>query len=462
MRYNFDTGHFLSIFMLTKHLSLTIYILTKKVRLPKAVAGENFPMSVQTFPGLYIHVPFCRTKCPYCDFYSSTDVQLVNDFIIALEKELLYYCKSFPAVDTVYLGGGTPTVLPDGELAAIMAMVHRRIAVAPDAEITIEANPNDLNLERLSKLRSLGFNRISLGVQSFDDEVLQLLGRRHTADEARQAIKQARQAGFDNISIDLMYGLPGQSLDGWLATLEEAFGLAPEHLSCYQLTIKEETPFFERARRGEFKLCSEADEERLFMETAAFLEDRGYCHYEVSNFSRAENLQARHNSKYWSHVPYLGLGPAAHSFDGRQRWWNQKSVEGYVQKLLQGMSPAENQSSVIPACPESLSCGGKDSGQAGMTGKGEIQKIQNDDFLPCEGCEKLTDDQLRSEALMLALRTCRGIALDVVGENPAIVRTLERLEADGLVTFSDNRVAPTRRGLLLADHVARELYGNML
>ena len=368
-------------------------------------------MSPQSLPGLYIHVPFCRTKCPYCDFYSCTDMQQVKDFISALEKERLYYCKSFPAVDTVYLGGGTPTVLPDDGLALIMTMVRRHVAVAPDAEITLEANPNDLNRERLVRLRSLGFNRLSLGVQSFDDEVLRFLGRRHTAEEARRSMKQVRQAGFENISIDLMYGLPGQKQNNWFATLCEALRFAPEHLSCYQLTIKEETPFFARVQEGSVQPCTEEEQADLFMATSAFLEEHGYCHYEVSNFCRRENLQARHNRIYWEHGPYLGLGPSAHSFDGRRRWWNVKPVEGYGSKLKNGLVPVEAE-------------------------------------------EELTDEQLRTEALMLGLRTRKGIALDAVPAPPLASRSLERLQAEGLVMVASNSIAPTTRGLLMADYVS--------
>ena len=379
-------------------------------------------MPPQPFPGLYIHVPFCRTKCPYCDFYSCTDLHFVHDFTAALEKELLLYCESFPAVDTVYLGGGTPTALPDDALAAIMAMVRSHVAVSPDAEITIEANPNDLSRERVAHLRSLGFNRLSIGVQSFDDKELHFLGRRHTADEARRSIDFAREAGFENISIDLMYALPGQSSDGWTATLEQALRFSPEHLSCYQLTIKEGTPFFDFHQMGAFQLCAEKAEAELFMATSAFLAERGYGHYEVSNFTRSEKFQARHNSKYWRHAPYLGLGPAAHSFDGRRRWWNVRSVEGYINKLV--------------AVPD------------------EAQVAWSEKTMPVEGFELLSDDQLRTEALMLGLRTRRGIALEQVLSFPHASATLQRLQADGLLIVSGNRVTPTTHGLLVADSLA--------
>ena len=211
-----------------------------------------------------------------------------------------------------------------------------------------------------------------------------------------------------------MYGIPGQKQKNWFATLREALRCAPEHLSCYQLTIKEETPFFTSLQEGALTVCSEEEQAEQFMATSAFLEEQGYCHYEVSNFCRSENLQARHNRIYWEHGPYLGLGPSAHSFDGRRRWWNVKSVEGYCSKLKAGLVPVEAE-------------------------------------------EELTDEQLRTEALLLGLRTRKGIALDAVPASSAAVLILERLQADGLVTVTANRIAPTTRGLLLADYVAVEL-----
>ncbi len=393
-------------------------------------------MSAQSLPGLYIHIPFCRTKCPYCDFYSSTDMALAQDFFFALEKELLLYRENFSSVHTVYVGGGTPTVLPDELLAAIMAMVRQHVAVAPDAEITIEANPNDLSRERLANLRSLGFNRLSLGVQSFDDGVLRFLGRRHTANEARHCITRARQAGLDTISLDLMYGIPGQKQESWLQTMGEALRFSPEHLSCYQLTIKEGTPFSRSVQEGKIEPCPDDEQAELFMATAAFLEARGYSQYEVSSFARAEHCQARHNRTYWEHAPYLGLGPSAHSFDGRRRWWNVASVEEYIRVLLQGRA----------------------SGQAGMGAVKELDSgfRRNDGLgaLPVECTEELTDDQLRSEKVMLGLRMRKGIALELVRKNPGAAQVLEKLEAEGLVTISGGRVRPTTRGMLMADSLA--------
>ena len=369
---------------------------------------------------------------------------LVDDFLLALEQELFCYCTSFPAVGTVYLGGGTPTVLPDSALAAILAMVRRHVAVAPDAEITLEANPNDLNRKGLTRFRSLGINRLSLGVQSFDDTVLEFLGRRHSAEEARRAIVLARQARFDTISIDLMYGIPGHTQRDWFATLGEALSFAPEHLSCYQLTIKEETPFFGLVQESVFNPAPKKNRRNCLWQLP-LSGAHGYSHYEVSNFCRSENLQARHNRIYWEHGPYLGLGPSAHSFDGRRRWWNVKSVEGYIQKLLPGKGALQEIQREAAVQNKQDSC----SRRHDETGYGFD--------MPREGWEELTGEQLRTEALMLGLRTRKGIALDAVLATPLASRSLEKLQADGLITVVDNRIVPTNQGLLLADYVAVEL-----
>ncbi len=375
-------------------------------------------MHTLSSPGLYVHVPFCRTKCPYCDFYSCTDMSGVREFTAAMTRELGCYAADFPFVDSVYFGGGTPTALPDEPLALLMKAIADRIVVSPDAEITIEANPNDLPPRRLALFRALGFNRLSLGVQSFDDRVLEFLGRRHTAGEARQAIVQARQEGFENISLDFMYAIPGQGRAAWLVTLEEALSFSPEHLSCYQLTIKEGTPFSGCVRSGELEPCSDEEQAELFLATSGFLEKSGYRHYEVSNFCRSDDLQARHNRKYWEHAPYLGLGPSAHSFDGRRRWWNAPSAGDYV-RALNCAAPA----------------------------------------LPVDGSEELTGEQLRDESMLLGLRTRQGAALDTVPACPATRRMLAELEAGGLVEVSGGRVRPTARGMLVADSIAAALLG---
>jgi oxygen-independent coproporphyrinogen-3 oxidase len=401
-----------------------------------------------TLPGLYIHVPFCRTKCPYCDFYSSTDLDRAQDFPAALAAELALYARQFPEVDTVYLGGGTPTALADAALAAIMDLVQRQCAVAPGAEITIEANPNDLSLERLRQLRAIGFNRLSLGAQSFSDSVLRFLGRRHTAREAAASIAQARKAGFDTISLDLMYALPGQAREDWLDDLGRALSFAPEHLSCYQLTIKERTPFYDRVQKNLLEPCPEQEQAALFLATADYLEFNGYTHYEVSNFCRAEALQARHNKKYWEHAPCLGLGPSAHSFDGRRRWWNVGSVEEYMHRLLvkedAGLAGRTKNDSLDSRLP------GNDNAPA-IAGSG------TDDGMPVGGSELLSDEQLRTEAIMLGMRMRAGIVRGLLPAQAAPV--IEKLAAEGLVVLTAERLKPTTAGLLLADHIALRLAG---
>jgi oxygen-independent coproporphyrinogen-3 oxidase len=254
--------------------------------------GEN--------PGLYIHVPFCRTKCPYCDFYSITSLSLVPQWREALLLEILAYKDRYNVFDSLYLGGGTPSVLSERDLMTIFESLFRYFSFSPGTEITIEANPDDITREKLELLKALGVTRISLGVQSFDTRELRSLGRRHTARQAEQALERIRGSGFANLGVDLMYGLLGQRASDWVGTMTRALGSRPEHLSLL---------------------------------TAKFLEERGYIHYEIANFAREEAYIARHNRKYWHRASYLGLGPAAHSLREGVRWWNVNSVAKYCEML---------------------------------------------------------------------------------------------------------------------------------
>ncbi len=201
-------------------------------------------------PGLYIHIPFCRTKCPYCDFYSTTSLSLIPAWLEAVQKEVLLYQDTFSRFDSLYLGGGTPTLLSDGELATLMDSLRFHFRFAPDPEITLEANPDDLSPAKLARLKDLGVNRLSVGVQSFDERELSFLGRRHTARQTEQALESVRAAGFANLGLDLMYGLPGQSQKAWAKTLKKALKYRPEHLSCYQLTLEQETQIVRQGRGG--------------------------------------------------------------------------------------------------------------------------------------------------------------------------------------------------------------------
>jgi len=267
-------------------------------------------MNSEKIPGLYIHIPFCLSKCPYCDFYSSTSLSVVPDFLDALFKEMGMYRARFHSFDTVYIGGGTPSLLSPQQLENVLMKVRENFNLLSNTEITIETNPADLNRSFLESMRESKINRINIGVQSFDEKVLDFLGRRHSVKQAMSSVGDSRKAGFRNIGLDLIYCVPGQDIESWLDTLKQAVALSPEHLSCYQLTLEAKTPLGIRYQAGEFLVPGDALQHEFFMKTSQFLEDTGYLHYEVSNFARGKEYTSRHNQKYWDHSPYLGLGPS--------------------------------------------------------------------------------------------------------------------------------------------------------
>jgi oxygen-independent coproporphyrinogen III oxidase len=254
----------------------------------------------------------------------------------------------FPC-DTLYFGGGTPSLLPPADVARIVAEARDRFRLAADAEITLEANPGTLGPETLERFRRAGVNRLSLGVQSFDANQLRALGRIHAPAEAESAFRAARSAGFANIGLDLIYGLPGQTETDWRRDMERAVALAPEHLSCYLLTWAPGTPLHRDRRRGRIRPLPEHEAARLFDLTFRVLEDRGYPAYEISNFAREPRFRSRHNRKYWTHAPYLGLGPAAHGFIPPERRWNLPSVRAYIAALRAGRSPVSGRERLGPA-----------------------------------------------------------------------------------------------------------------
>ena len=368
-------------------------------------------------PGLYIHVPFCLSKCPYCTFYSVTDTRRKAQYLKAAAREMSLYQDLFPAVDTIYVGGGTPSLLSSGEMEVLLDAARRTFAVDPDAEISVEVNPADIDIAWLSSLFDLGVNRLTIGVQAFDDDVLGFLGRRHDARQAIAAIDDARAAGFENIGIDLIYAVPGQDLAGWGKTLDTACSFDLPHLSCYELHVATDTPLGGRYRAGLFRLPDEDRQYAFFMETTERLDRSGYRQYEVSNFCRGDEGRSRHNRKYWNHTPYLGIGPAAHSLVVPRRWWNAASVSRYVEDLSSGKRPVA-------------------------------------------GDENLDAGQLAQEALFLGFRTADGIDLedfracygrDLLAEKAAEIGQLEKA---GYLQRSGGRLRPTRRGLAVADRLA--------
>ncbi|WP_442877377.1 radical SAM family heme chaperone HemW, partial [Desulfolutivibrio sp.] len=371
---------------------------------------------------LYVHVPFCRAKCAYCGFFSKPlDMALLEDFVPALCREIRFYAKKHPQaeIETLYFGGGTPSLLPPWALSRIMKELHKAFRFGPGLEFTFEANPDSaLDGAYLRQLLGYGVGRLSLGVQSLTDETLFLLGRPHDAATARAAYFAARQAGFANIGLDFLWGLPGQRLSQWLATLKAAVRLSPEHLSCYGLTLEPGTPLAARIESGELPQPPEAEQAEMFVRGAEFLESEGYLHYEISNFARM-GFVSRHNSGYWEGRDYLGLGPSAVStMDGR-RFENPRDIGRYV----------------------------------ALSRKGRFG----------EDATKLTPEELVREMVMLSLRTTKGLDLaayraragrDFLKDNAGLVQALRQNE---LVRLSSGHLRLTKNGLLVSNVILARL-----
>ena len=287
--------------------------------------------------GLYVHVPFCQTKCPYCDFntYQGIESQM-GSYLDAVTAELRLWGRALgsPAARTVFFGGGTPSYLPDGDIAAILDAANNAFTIAPDAEVTIEANPGDLDLDACRGLLRQGVNRLSIGVQSLDNGLLQLLGRRHSADGAIEAFRTARAAGFDNVNLDLMYGLPHQSLGQWDDTLTRLAAMSPEHISLYALTLEEGTPMRLWADQGKIREPDPDLAADMYALAQQVLAGASYRHYEISNWSLPER-EARHNLIYWRNEPYLGVGPGAHSRLGSYRFWTVLTPRDYASRAAE-------------------------------------------------------------------------------------------------------------------------------
>lgn len=376
--------------------------------------------------GLYVHVPFCSAVCPYCDFAVMVGGgRSRSRYRDALLREVeLWAARGLPFAtpfDTFYFGGGTPSALSPEALEAFFTALRR--AFGDPAWIHFEANPEDVNADSAALWRRLGVGTVSLGVQSFQAPALEFLGRRHDPAAARRAVELTREAGLPAVSVDLIYGLPGQGEAEWLRDLEAAVALSPEHVSCYQLTVEPGTPFGRRRELGELTEMPEPGQAALFRLTHRFLADAGYAAYEVSNFARAPEHRSRHNRKYWDHSPYLGLGPSAHSFDGgRRRWWNHRRLSFWAAALDRA------------------------------TGEGTAP--------PVGGEEVLSRHDLALERLMLALRTTAGIDLarfrrrygvDLAASDG---RLMEELAGAGLARMEAGRFALTLDGLAVADGLA--------
>lgn len=375
---------------------------------------------------VYIHVPFCRKKCLYCDFVSIEGSPVSRDHYVATvvrEMELRSEMLAGPAtVSTLYIGGGTPSLLDPEQIGSLLDAAGRCFDLAGDAEITLEVNPGTVTAASLAGYQTAGVNRLSIGVQSLDDAMLALLGRIHTADEARAAVSLARSAGFDNVGIDLMHSLPGQTLAHWEQTLRDAISLGPEHVSSYGLTLEEGTPLCELHERGGFSLPDEEAAAQMYESAMDLLPAAGFEQYEIANFARP-GYRSRHNQVYWERGNYLGLGVAAHSFldspgYGR-RWHNPADIGEYCRLISAGMLPAV------------------------------------DDM-------ELSRQDALGETLFLGLRRLEGVSLEVfrlefgVTIADAFPGVVERHLANGLLERGGGRLWLSRRGLLLANRVFAE------
>jgi oxygen-independent coproporphyrinogen-3 oxidase len=366
--------------------------------------------------GLYLHVPFCRSRCSYCDFATGLyEGELADRYVRALIDEIDRSAEAGANVDTIYFGGGTPSLLAPAQLGRILAALHRRFEIDADSEITLEINPGSITFAKLCDLRSLGVNRASFGAQTFDDRELAKLGRSHTAADARRTFHDLRAAGFENVSFDLIAGLPGQTLSGWQQNVSQALELRPEHLSFYLLEVHSGTPLAEHIRRG---IQPKPDEDLAAVMYEWMLEEAaqaGYEHYEISNLC-LPGFASRHNTKYWTGAPYFGFGCSAHSYDGvSRRWANERDVSKYVELVEQGVSPIKEK-------------------------------------------QDLTESDLRAEALFLGLRLMRGVNLRQYRESFGVdllsqhATELERFEAAGLVELNED-LRLTRTGALLSNEV---------
>ncbi len=369
----------------------------------------------ESVAGLYIHIPFCLKKCPYCDFYSITDLSRKESYIQALMSEMKLTRETAHSFDTIYLGGGTPSILSGREVEKILMTAKTVYRIHPRAEITMEINPGTVNAKALDAYRQAGVNRISMGIQSFDKQVLKKLGRIHTAEAAIRSLQEVFASGFTNVGIDLMYGIPDQKRSDWRADLAQAVGFKLDHISCYMLSFEPGTLFETERLAGRIDSLPDTAIADMFQLTVAELALGGYNQYEISNFARP-GRQSRHNVKYWNGSPYLGLGAGAHSFDGFTRSWHFRNIDRYIQVLADGC-------------------------------------------LPVSGEERLTQSQHMLESIYLGLRTTAGIRQRDFERRFGIIfedlwgDLIVDLRGQGFVQSSPDRIALTVAGMLFLDAI---------
>jgi oxygen-independent coproporphyrinogen-3 oxidase len=377
--------------------------------------------------GLYLHIPFCSQRCVYCDFYFVTTQKTHGAFVEAMCSEIEYYASQYAErepIETIYFGGGTPSLLEAGELGRLLQTIHSHFDVSSLQETTLEINPENADIDYLSSLRSLGFDRLSIGIQSFFPSDLEFMNRSHDADDAEACVEHARSAGFDNFSADLIFGIPDQPEEYWYANVQKLIRLGVPHISTYSLTIEEKTPLNKMVKRGLVEPAPENEMEERYRFTMNFLREHGYEHYEISSFARP-GARSKHNQTYWDHRNYLGFGPSAHSFWWRglpaYRWFNERNLRRY----------------------ESL-----------------LRQFE----VPVGGTETMSLDMLADEYILLRLRTSDGIDLSRLQNQYGVDLTYEkqeeidRLISEGFIEAPDtDRLRLTDDGKLLCDSITSKL-----
>ncbi|MCK5730110.1 MAG: radical SAM family heme chaperone HemW [Draconibacterium sp.] len=370
--------------------------------------------------GIYIHIPFCRQKCNYCDFYKTLSISLTGNFLAALKKEIIQnknYLENEP-VETIYFGGGTPSVLRESELNEIINLLKSEFQILPNTEITFEANPDDLSAEYLKSIYNSGVNRLSIGIQSFQDEYLKKMNRRHNSKQAVESVENAIKIGFENISVDLIYGLPKLTDNEWKESLSRVFQLSVQHLSAYHLTYHQGTVFYNWLKKGTLNELKERESISQFNILIEEAEKNGFQQYEISNFAK-NKIYSKHNKSYWFGKKYLGLGPSAHSFNGSSRRWNISNTEKYIDAIENNKSYFEE--------------------------------------------EKLSESEKYNEYILTRIRTIWGVSVDFIKSNfgnekaTYFLKNIKKYKNSDLVIQDNNIFTLTKNGLFVSDEIMTNL-----
>lgn len=377
--------------------------------------------------GLYVHIPFCVSRCIYCGFYSTVGIDKRDEYLDALQKEIEIRNEYLNEdINTIYIGGGTPSALSNKQLERLFRIIGKfveeknkcRITENKEFEFTIECNPNDLDDEKIDLLRESLVNRVSIGVQTFDDSRLKFIKRRHNSAQAKEVFRKLRKAGFGNISIDLMFGFPNQTIDEWGKDIDEAIGLQPEHLSVYSLMIEEGTPLYNLVAAGKVKEIDEEESLAMYKLLCKKMEENGYEHYEISNFAK-HGCHSRHNSSYWRDIPYMGIGAAAHSYDGLSRQWNISDLNKYIDEI----------------------------------GKGKVSFER----------EIIDETTHFNDIITTATRTAEGISLEKIkrefGEKYLnnLMNEAKKHIANGMLEIADDNLRLTKEGVFISDSIMSDL-----